>query len=175
MEQKTLFNIPFWEMQTINFKKKKKDIVKLLKKYPEEKKEFQDFYTNRQINTKGLVEGFADIIKEELTLLAEKSFQRDIGITDCWSLSYDKNDHHLPHNHSSTGLSGILYLDLPKESPVTTYIQPWNCWIDDVTLYHSIPITEGTIIIAPSFVLHFSAVNKSKDKKRVISWDMKIQ
>ena len=56
MEQKTLFNIPFWEMQTINFKKKKKDIVKLLKKYPEEKKEFQDFYTNRQINTKGLVE-----------------------------------------------------------------------------------------------------------------------
>ena len=100
MEQKTLFNIPFWEMQTINFKKKKKDIVKLLKKYPEEKKEFQDFYTNRQINTKGLVEGFAEIIKEELTLLAEKVFKRDIGIIDCWSLSYDKNDHHSPHNHS---------------------------------------------------------------------------
>ena len=49
MEQKTLFNIPFWEMQTINFTKKKKDIVKLLKKYPEEKLELQDFYTNRQL------------------------------------------------------------------------------------------------------------------------------
>ena len=62
MEQKTLFNIPFWEMKTINFKKKKKDIVKLLKNYPEEKKELQDFYTNRQTDRKGLVKGFADII-----------------------------------------------------------------------------------------------------------------
>ena len=175
MQQKTLFNIPFWEMQTINFTKKKKDIVKLLKKYPEEKLELQDFYTNRQTDTEGLVKGFADIIKEELTILAEQVFQRNIGIIDCWSISYDKNDYHLTHNHSSTGITGILYLDLPKESPVTTYIQPWNCWIDDTTLYHSIPITEGTIIIAPSFVLHYSSPNKSKDKKRVISWDMKIQ
>ena len=35
MEQKTLFDIPFWEMKIINFKEKKKEIVKLLKKYPE--------------------------------------------------------------------------------------------------------------------------------------------
>ena len=75
MEQKTLFNIPFWEMQTINFKKKKKDIVKLLKKYPEEKTKLQDFYTNRQTDRKGLVEGFADIIKEELHFLLKNLFK----------------------------------------------------------------------------------------------------
>jgi len=175
MEQKTLFNIPFWEMQTINFKKKKKDIVKLLKKYPEEKLELQDFYTNRQTDTEGLVEGFADIIKEELTILAEQVFQRNIGIIDCWSISYDKNDYHLTHNHSSTGITGILYLDLPEESPVTTYIQPWNDFISDTTFFNEIPVSEGTMIITPSFVMHYSSPNKSKDKKRVISWDMKIQ
>ena len=47
-----------------------KDIVKLLKKYPEEKLELQDFYTNRQTDTEGLVKGFADIIKEELTIFS---------------------------------------------------------------------------------------------------------
>ena len=175
MQQKTLFNIPFWEMQTINFTKKKKDIVKLLKKYPEEKLEFQDFYTNRQTDTKGLVEGFTEIIKEELTILAEQVFHRNIAITDCWSVSYDKNDLHAIHNHSSTGISGILYLDLPEKSPVTTYVQPWNDFISDTTLYNNVPVSEGTIVISPSFVMHFSSPNKSKDKKRVISWDMKIQ
>ena len=175
MEQKTLFNIPFWEMKTINFKKKKKDIVKLLKNYPEEKKELQDFYTNRQTDRKGLVKGFADIIKEELTILSEQVFKRNIGITDCWSISYDENDFHSTHNHCSTGISGILYLDLPKESPVTTYIQPWNDFISDTTLYSNVPVSEGTIVISPSFVMHFSSPNKTKDKKRVLSWDMRIQ
>ena len=68
-----------------------------------------------------------------------------------------------------------MYLDLPEESPVTTYIQPWNDFISDTTFFNEIPVSEGTMIITPSFVMHYSSPNKSKDKKRVISWDMKIQ
>ena len=72
------------------------------------------------------------------------------------------------------GFSGILYLDLPKDSPKTTYIQPWTDHETDTILYVEIPIIEGDIVIAPSFVLHFSSPNKSKNKKRIISWDMKM-
>ena len=35
MIEESLFNIPFWKIQTINFEKKKKELVKLLKSYPE--------------------------------------------------------------------------------------------------------------------------------------------
>ena len=103
-----------------------------------------------------------------------KEIKTDFAITEIWSISYDKGDNHSPHNHGSTGLSGILYLDLPKDSPETVYIQPWNDYVDDTVKYVRISITEGDIIIVPSFVMHYSKPNKSNSKKRIISWDMKI-
>ena len=72
------------------------------------------------------------------------------------------------------GLTGILYLNLPKDSPVTDYIQPWQNYETDQCWYVKVPIVEGDIVIVPSFVFHFSNPNKSNSKKRIISWDMKI-
>ena len=68
----------------------------------------------------------------------------------------------------------LHYLNLPKDSPDTTYMQPWNDYRDDTTHFASVSVAEGDIVIVPSFVLHFSKPNKSKSKKRIISWDMKI-
>ena len=171
--QDSLFNIPYWKIQTINFKKKKKELVELLESYPEEKKGLQEFATNRQSDRSGLVEQFSSILSEEFEAFSEK-IKKDFAIIEIWSISYDKGDNHLPHNHSSVGLSGILYLNLPKDSPDTTYMQPWNDYRDDTTHFASVPVVEGDIIIMPSFVWHFSKPNKSKSKKRIIAWDMKI-
>ena len=171
--QDSLFNIPYWKIQTINFKKKKKELVELLESYPEEKKGLQEFATNRQSDRSGLVEKFFSIMNQELENFS-KEIETDFAITEIWSVSYDKGDNQSPHNHSSIGLSSILYLDLPKDSPKTTYIQPWTDHETDTILYVEVPIIEGDIIIAPSFVLHFSSPNKSKNKKRIISWDMKL-
>ena len=171
--QDSLFNIPYWKIQTINFKKKKKELVELLESYPEEKKGLQEFATNRQSDRSGLVEQFSSILSEEFEAFSEK-IKKDFAIIEIWSISYDKGDNHLPHNHSSVGLSGILYLNLPKDSPATEYIQPWNDITRDTVQYTIVPIVEGNIIIVPSFILHFSEPNKSNSKKRIISWDMKI-
>ena len=173
MIQESLFNIPCWKIQTINFEKKKKKLVKFLESHPEEKKGEQEFYTNRQIDRSGLIEQFFSIMKQELENFS-KEIKKDFAIPEIWSISYDKGDNHSPHNHGSTGLSGILYLDLPKDSPETVYIQPWNDYVDDTVKYVRISITEGDIVIVPSFVMHYSKPNKSKSKKRIISWDMKI-
>ena len=85
-----------------------------------------------------------------------------------------KLEYHSPHNHGSTGLAGILYLDLPKDSPVTSYIQPWQDYVNDTTIFNPLLVTEGEIVIVPQSVLHFSSPNKSTNKKRIISWDMNI-
>ena len=180
MVQASLFNIPFWKIQSIEFKKKKKKLVELLKSFPEEKKEershmlsSQEFVTNRQSDRSGFVEEFASIMNQELEDFS-KEIKSDFAITEIWSISYNKHDNHSPHNHGSVGLSGILYLNLPKDSPDTTYMQPWNDYKDDITNYASPLIAEGDIIIVPSFVRHFSKPNKSKSKKRIIAWDMKM-
>ena len=170
--QKSLFDIPYWKIQIVDFQQKKKELVELLESYPEEKTGLQDFYTNRQSNRSGLIEQFASIMSQELGVFA-KEIKKDFAIPEVWSVSYAQGDYQTPHNHSSMGLSGILYLDLPNNSPITNFIQPWNDYETDTVLYHSMPIAEGDIIIYPSFVQHFSEPNKTKKIKRVISWDMK--
>jgi len=172
--QGSLFSIPYWKIQSINFEEKKKELVELLKSYPEERKEFQEFATNRQNNRPGLTEQFSCIMNEEV-LHFSKEIKKDFLIEQVWSISYDKGDYHPPHNHSSTGLSGVLYIDLPKDSPVTVYIQPWNDYKNDVVQYNLYPeIAEGDIVIVPSFVLHFTEPVITNNKKRIISFNMKI-
>ena len=56
---------------------------------------------------------FTQIIGEELDLLSKK-LERDLKISDIWTVSYGKGDYHSPHNHGSLGWAGILYLIYQK-------------------------------------------------------------
>ena len=170
---KNLFNIPMWSIPTLNFSKKKKQLEQLVKGFPEKKHGLQTFATNRQSDRTGFVEAFSNICGEELNMLSKK-LQKDIQIEDIWSVSYKKGDYHTPHDHGSTGLAGILYLNMPKKAPVTQYIQPWNDWYSDRTIYYPLPVNEGTIVVTPKFVRHFTEPNTQTKVKRIISWDMKI-
>ena len=173
MIQETLFNIPYYTLPTLNFKVKKKKLINLLKSYPEKKTGIQPFSTNRQSNRNGLAQGFSKILEEELNLLTNK-VKAGVKIKDIWSVSYTKGEYHSPHNHGSIGWAGILYLDLPKDSPVTSYLQPWNDIQNDTSIYHPVKVVEGQIVIVPQFVTHFSPPNKSTKKKIIISWDMEL-
>ena len=93
---------------------------------------------------------------------------------DVWSVSYKKGDYHIPHNHGSKGYCGILYLNMQKNSPVTSYMQPWNNYNDDSVIYEP-KVEEGDIVIVPQFITHFTKPNNLKFKKRIISFDFKIE
>jgi len=173
MIKENLFSIPVWTLSVNNFNEKKKKLKLFLKDFPEKKQQFQTFETNRQIERKDLSINFSNIIQDELETLIQE-IKRDIQIEDVWSVSYKKEDYHITHNHGSTGLTGILYLEMPKDAPVTSYIQPWNNWINDTTVHCQFPVNEGMIVVLPKFVKHFTTPNKSKKIKRVISWDMKV-
>ena len=168
-----LFEIPMWSLPSINFKKKKEQLVKLLKNYPEKRTGIQNFTTNRQSPRPNLKEAFTNIYEEELGMLVE-SVKADVAIEDIWSVSYKKGDYHSPHNHGTIGYAGILYLDFPEGSQPTNYIQPWQNITSDTTLFNTLPVKEGDIVIVPKFVNHFSPPHKGKKQKRIISWDMRI-
>jgi len=173
MYQETIFNINYWSTPLIdNFKTKKKQILHLLKSYPEKKQKFQNFYTNRKSDRTGLSEQFYQICKEEIDKLSVM-IKKNIQIEDIWSVTYKKGDYHLPHNHGSIGLTGILYLQLEEDSPRTFYIQPWNDIYNDATIYNATIIQEGSMVVIPKFIKHFTTPNESQKIKRVIAWDMK--
>tara|TARA_B100000424_G_C22773698_1_gene416494 strand:+ start:126 stop:707 length:582 start_codon:yes stop_codon:yes gene_type:complete len=177
MLQKTLFDIPIWVKEIENFDSMKSKIYKELSKFPEERN--HKFLTNRVIKRDGLSETFSKIIYKELKELFEsvKKYRpeiKDLAVVDVWSVSYDKGDYQATHNHSSTGLSGLLYLENPSDGPDLNIVMPFTDWIDDTTRYYSVKYKVGTMMVMPSFLLHSSEVNLSDQPKRVISWDMKL-
>jgi|TARA_Y100000114_G_C11626858_1_gene262429 oxalate decarboxylase/phosphoglucose isomerase-like protein (cupin superfamily) len=168
MDITTPFKIEFIKIKITNFKKKKILINKELKKYPE--KRFHNFFSNR--NNDKLSFALATIFKDEFIKLS-KYYGSNINIGDSWSVTYGQGDFHVPHNHGSIGYAGILYLNLKEQSPRTTYIQPWNNEKDKNLLYTP-EVEAGDIVIIPKFIMHYSEVNKISFKKRIISFDFKL-
>ncbi len=102
MIENSLFTIPMWSIPTLNFKKKKPQLEKLCKAFPERKHGLQTFSTNRQKDRSGFADAFNNIMAEELGMLSQK-LKKDIHLQDIWSVSYKKGDYHTPHDHGSVG------------------------------------------------------------------------
>ena len=179
MLQKTLFDVPIWVKEIDNFDSMKNKLYHELSKFsPDERN--GTFLSNRNTQRDGLSESFGNIISKELQefytkLKIYKPQIESLWITDVWSVTYEKGDYQPTHNHRSTGLSGILHLENPSDGPNLNIIMPWNDWIYDTTEYYSVKYKVGTMIIMPSFLLHSSEVNLSNERKRVISWDMRVE
>ena len=180
MLQKTLFDIPIWVKEVDNFDSIKRELELEFSKFPEVRNDTNTFFSNRNTNRDGLSKSFGDIMSKELHELQAdlKKYRPEINeiwLTDVWSVTYEQGDYQATHNHSSTGLSGLLHLEVPADGPQLNIIMPWNDWIHDDTKYYSVKYKVGTMMVMPSFLLHSSEVNLSDKRKRVISWDMKVE
>ena len=180
MLQKTLFDIPIWVKEVENFDSIKRELELEFSKFPEVRNDTNTFFSNRNTNRDGLSKSFGDIMSKELHELQAdlKKYRPEINevwLTDVWSVTYEQGDYQATHNHSSTGLSGLLHLEIPADGPQLNIIMPWNDWIHDDTKYYSVKYKVGTMVVMPSFLLHSSEVNLSDERKRVISWDMKVE
>ena len=60
-----------------------------------------------------------------------------------------------------------------KNSPSTTYIQPWNNE-KDYSVLRAPHVKSGDIMIVPQHLWHYSEPNKIKFKKRIISFDFTL-
>ena len=111
MKENLLFSIPYYLIKVKNFESKKKKLEELFNIFPDKRIVNQNFKTNRQIEKVGLIKSFYLILQDELQEIAQH-FKKDVRIEDAWSVTYEKGDFQLPHNHGSTGLTAILYLNL---------------------------------------------------------------
>jgi len=167
-EIEPIFKIEFFKIKCVNFKNKKEHLEEVLKMFPE--MPFPNFYSNR--NKADFTWQLQEIFKEEFSLIRTK-YNAKIDVTRAWSVTYDKGHYHVPHNHSSQGYAAILYLQIKKDSPKTTYIQPWNNEKDQSVLY-SPDVEEGDIMIVPQFVTHYTEPNKIYFKKRIVAFDFTL-
>ena len=168
-EIQPVFKIDFFKIKSINFENKRNEIEAVLSEYPERPLDTCKSHRYKaKINDK-LLKIFAD----EFNLIRAR-FNSKIILNRAWSITYDKGDYHVPHNHSSHGYAGIIYLRMGKKSPATTYIQPWNNERDQSVLYTP-PVEAGDIMIVPQFLMHYTTPNKTYIKKRILSFDFNVE
>lgn len=172
MIMRPFFQIPYWNTKLLNFSSTKKILKNLISEFPEQRNPYDNFSSNVKIDRKEFIKKFEKIIDKELNQLSI-SISKKLKITDAWSVTYKKGDFHPPHNHGYKKLSGILYLDFPKGSADTEYVQPFPDLFSDLSIYSTLPnIEEGTINIVPSFLSHFTYPQKVSKAKQIIAWDM---
>ena len=164
-----MFQIEFFKIRCIDFKNKKKKLEQALARYPEMPRD--NFSSNR--DKCSINKEFREIFRDEFSLIRAK-YNSKILLQRVWSVIYNKGDYHVPHNHSSTGYCGILYLDMKPDSPKTTYIQPWNNQEDRSTLYTP-QVKSGDIMIVPQFLMHYTTPNPINFKKRILSFDFLLE
>ena len=104
----------------------------------------------------------------------------DVEITDTWGNVLEPGDDHLIHTHSNHVFSGVFYLT--KGNP-TIFLDPrpaadffsLNYKNSSQCFYGSraaMPATPNTIVIFPSWLPHLVMVNREKETRKSISFNI---
>ena len=158
------YNVADWD----NKKSKIKEVIKQGRFRRSDR-----FYSDRGQNY--YLEDFKEIFESELAQFKDDIGVNEFELTSVWCVKYDKGDWHVPHNHSSTGFSGVLYLDYDEDEHTGTYyLNPITNPITDETDIGCPYAYEGSITIVPSSMLHFTHPNTSDKVRSIIGFDIKF-
>jgi len=156
-----------------NWENKKEEILKLIDDSKFQRNDV--FETDRQLSNNLYLTPFSEIFKEDIDNFRIELEVPTLRITNVWSVRYQQGDFHPPHTHSSTGYSGIIYLEYDESVHTGTYfVNSVTDPITDLTAYSVPTVYEGTIVIAPSNVLHFTYPNMSNKIRSIIGFDIKF-
>jgi len=121
-------------------------------------------------------EDFCKLFESELTEFLKETSLTEISVLDVWTVEYHYGDYQVPHTHRSVGISGILYVNFnPKEHSGTQAMQPWNDPITDQAVFMDFMPEEGTMILFPSFLIHFINPNFSRNRRTIMAFDLEVK
>ena len=161
-------------------KRIKSKLLKLINKSPaEENGRIVDEYYNDNITrnyfnsgddfTRPWIKYFFKYLKEYLMSVSHELGYGEIRINRVWFQQYDKDSLHNWHLHENN-YTGVYYLDMPKGSAPTEFINPSN--FKEKFINHG---QEGDIISFPCYIIHRAAQQKVKGRKTIISWNLDFE
>jgi quercetin dioxygenase-like cupin family protein len=168
-----MFQTVVYQYAVAGWEEKKQSLLSLI-----DHSKFEDngsFKTDRTAVNNSYLNNFVEIIQQELEMFRTELNTPELFITDVWSVKYETGDFHPPHTHSSSGYSGVLYLEYDENEHTGTYfVDSLTDPITDLTNYSLPTVHEGAVVIVPSNVLHFTYPNKSKKIRIIIGFDVKF-
>jgi hypothetical protein len=172
-----LFLVPLYFYEIKEWDRKKKALLSRVNKSNFGYLHANTFQTDRGNEKNRYALDFEGIFREELDQFKEEAGLNYYRVSDIWTLKYTKkNENHCPHNHKSTGYTGLMYLEYDdKVHTPTRFIGPWNDPVSDRTLLASVPKPQvGMMYIWPSVLIHYAEAMQTNKLRMVTSWDMEV-
>ena len=135
--------------------------------------QLNDYYSdrgNRRNYTNDIIKVLTDTLKEVTKDLKVEN----LAIQDCWTVSYKEGGFQSPHAHQESTFSACLYLDLTNNQKGTRFILSNYSAETKGTLLYTPSVEEGSLIVFPSHLLHFTTPNLEEKEKTTICFDIKI-
>ena len=168
-----MIGFPFFKSSVDGwFEGKKHDLILAIEEELLEYKNQNSFQCDRH-HKRTYHKVFDSIVSKQFAEFSKKS-EISFELKDLWTVRYNTNDFHVPHNHGPIGLSGILYLVKECDHPSTQFLLPWNDIKSGVTQIYSPDVLEGDILIFPSFLTHWTEPNLSDASRVAVSFDLRI-
>jgi hypothetical protein len=158
----TNVNVPIFTLTVEEHQEIKPELLSML-----DKSEFQnlnnvsrsDFFIKKSQSYK---EYIIQILKSRINTIFP---QVNLRVTDCWFQQYEKFSYHEWHTHRCDWAC-VYYLELPKGSQGTVFKDYFGS--EEIRPQ----VSEGDLIVFPGWFIHRSPVNKSLQRKTIISLNL---
>lgn len=176
-----LFSVPLFHFKVENWDEKKKELLKL---YDERKKskhfrrgdnahslDVETDYHSNYDNDFDYSDKITDIFEDELISFADAT-GLEVSICSTWFERATKNKNHTCHNHGPIGYSAVCFIQFdPKHHTPTVFMNPITASTQSCSLMPP-GIREGSLIMFPSYLLHYTNSNESDMDRIILSFNM---
>ena len=146
----------------------KKILLKQIQDTPKscfEKISFTDWKMPSNIERPYFEETFKTILKKYYLKISKKLYGKHSNIIkliihNYWFQMYDKDSTHVWHTHAERQFTNVYFLELSNKKYATNIFGIKN-----------LNVREGDLLTFPSYLLHRSPVNKTNERKTIISFN----
>jgi hypothetical protein len=173
-----IFSVPIFHIICENWKSKKEKLNELMKSY-EFKSSANVMTTYCENNNYGLNgklnKDIENIFSEELKIYQSNFSFPYFSVENSWFQIEKTGMNHNIHNHG-IGVSGICYLDYNENyhkpvNFVSPHVDVFDGSLEIVSLRD---IKEGSLILFPSMISHFTHRNTSEHERKIVSFNINI-
>ncbi len=173
-----IFSDPFYHAKIFKWEEKKNKILEIKNTTklwcPPRESIVSDYFRGKEDVHINYSNKIYEILKEDIDLVYRKFNVKDYYIRNSWIEVAHKNMYHGPHNHGALGLSAVCFVKYnPRYHTPTEFISSKGDFnLGNSLTYVPKGVTEGSLIVFPSRLNHFTLPNGSDVERIILSFNM---
>lgn len=171
-----MFCVPLWSVIISDWGYKKKKLLEIAREseFSKPPSDQETTLTSFYGGSNKFTDRVSETLKEELETFCQIVGWSSLRLDGSWFQKSKKGNFIGPHNHGSVGYSAALYIEYKSEehTPVTL-VSPFLNFENGCNISYTPPgVTEGTLIVFPSSIIHYTIPSITDRERLVLSFNI---